>query len=117
MFAGDVAEYSDVVRTGIVITVIAREGLEAQGIAYTLFRLVPIFRGMLNRAGHMTVAPHQMSVSPEMPWVDVAQGSSAPHRRAIVVSLPISIQDTFSVDAGKHHAFLHAIEQHVAASI
>lgn len=117
MFASDEAVYSDIIRTGLVITVIAREGLEAQNIAYSLFRLIPIFRGTLNRAGRMTVAPGQMSITPEMQWVDVAPGASAPHRRAVVVSMPISIQDTFSVDAGKHAAFLHAIEQHLIETL
>lgn len=116
MFTRDTATYSDMLRTGLIITVIAREGLEAQSIAYGLFRLVPMFRGVLNRTGRMTVLPGQMTITPEMPWVDTAPNAAAPHRRAVVVSLPITIQDTFTIGEGAHTAFLHDVEAHITES-
>lgn len=105
--------YTDLMQGSLIITVIAREGLEAQNLAYSLFRLIPVFRGVLNRAGRMTTLPGRMSMTPEMPYSDVSPASSAPHRRAISLVLPISIQDHFSIDSGQHSSFLHAVDVYV----
>lgn len=105
--------YTDLLQGSLVITVIAREGLEAQNIAYSLFRLIPVFRGMLNRAGRMTTLPGRMSMTPEMPYSDVSPSANSPFRRAVSVILPISIQDHFSIDAGQHSSFLHAVDAYV----
>jgi len=112
-FGSDSTTYTDLMQGNIIITVIAREGLEAQNIAYSLFRLIPVFRGMLNRTGRMTTLPGRMSMTPEVPYVDVSASSTAPYRRAVSVILPISIQDHFSIDAGQHYAFLHTVEMYV----
>jgi hypothetical protein len=105
--------YTDLMQGNLIITVIAREGLEAQNIAYNLFRLIPVFRGMLNRTGRMTTLPGRMSMTPEMPYADVSSSATSPYRRAVSVVLPISIQDHFSVDTGQHFSFLHAVETYV----
>ena len=112
-FGSDTTTYTDLLQGSIIVTVIAREGLEAQNIAYSLFRLIPVFRGMLNRTGRMTVLPGRLSITPEMPYVDVPSSATAPHRRAVSVVLPISIQDHFSIDAGQNYAFLHTVETYV----
>lgn len=116
-FAQETTTYTDLMQGNLVITVIAREGLEAQSIAYNLFRLIPVFRGMLNRTGRMTTLPGRMTITPEVPYSDVSSSATAPHRRAVSVFLPISIQDHFSIDAGQHYAFLQEVELHVEQSI
>lgn len=109
-FTTDTAIYTDMLQGSFVITVIAREGLEAQNIAFSLFRLLPMFRGVLNRAGRMTILPGRMSMSPEMPYQDVSPSSSAPHRRAVSVVVPFAIQDYFSIDGGQLNTFLREVE-------
>lgn len=110
-FTRDTTTYTDMIQGQFMLTVIAQTGPEAQGLAYSLSRLIPLFRGTLNRLGRMHILPGHMVISPEIPFSDV-QGTT-PRRKAVQLSLPVSIQDSFSIDEGAYHAFLRTVETNV----
>lgn len=110
-FNNDDATFTDLVQGAFVITVIAREGIEAQSLAYQLFRLIPMFRGTLNRLGQMQVYPGRMTLSGETPYRAIQQGSSVPEWKSVTLMLPFTVQDTFSIDSGRYNAYVRKIEQ------
>jgi hypothetical protein len=114
-FTRDTATYTDMIQGQFLLTVIAQTGPEAQGIAYSLTRLIPLFRGVLNRLGRMHILPGRMSITPESQYAEVSQGAQAPRRKAVMVALPVSIQDSFSIDEGRYQSFLRSVEENITS--
>lgn len=108
-FANQTAVYTDLIRGQFFISVIAREGLEAQSIAYTIFWLIPLFTGVLNRLGNMRLEPNHMTMGSEQPYGKTAPGA-VPDWKMVVIGLPFSAQDMVSIDSGKYYSFCRQIE-------
>ena len=96
--AADTAQYVSFLNTTIVFSCVAREGIEAQKIGYTIMRMIPVFRASIARLGRMHAILQNISIGPETRHEQIVPGSSFPEWRMVQVSVPIQIQDVISSD-------------------
>jgi hypothetical protein len=101
--------YSDLLSCSMTISVIAREGLEAQGLAYMLFRMVPVFKPQLLRLGRMHAIGNNAQLTPETPHGALVPGSSVPEWKMVQLVVPMYIQDTISSEDEGFHTMLRAV--------
>ena len=90
--------YTDIVACSMTISVIAREGLEAQNLGYMLFRLIPVFKPQLLRLGYMHSLGNNVQLTPETTHGALVPGSSVPEWKMVQVIVPFYMQDTISSD-------------------
>lgn len=100
---------SDLVNCSLTLTIIAREGIEAQSIAYEIFRMIPLFRGMIIRLGRMHSVGPQIQLGAEYPYKALNAGSSTPEWKAVSLSIPFSVQDTFTMTDSEIHTFIESV--------
>lgn len=111
-FSGDNVLYSDIMQTSMSFTCVAREGIEAQEIAYLVSRMIPVFKASIQKAGRIHWISNQIQVFPETSHGEIIQGSSHPEWRAVQVSVPFSIQDVISAEKGFYNV-LRAVNLHM----
>lgn len=104
--------FSDMLQTSLTITVIAREGLEAQDIAYTIFRLIPVFKKQLLRSARMHSIGNNITITAES-GSNIVPGSSTPEWRMVQIIVPIWIQDRISSESVGFHTLLRAVSIHM----
>jgi hypothetical protein len=91
---------SDLMSSTIIITVGAREGAEAQWLAYLLFRLVIPFKGELQRAAKLhAILTGRMQMSQEDDYSRFMPGSPSGDFRGVQLSVPVYMQDRLLVDS------------------
>ena len=110
--AGDSQVLSDTIGTVINFNCIAKEGVEAQDIAYTIFRMIPVFRASIMRLGRMHAIGNNISISTESSHNAIVPGSSFPEWRSVTVSAPFYIQDVIKADKDFHN-IIHAVNLHM----
>lgn len=110
--SGDALVYSDIIETDMTFTCIAREGVEAQNLAFTIFRMVPIFKGAIGRLGDMHWIGANMQIGPESQGNQIIPGSGFSEWKIVQVSVPFAIQDTVSVKSD-FHTLLRAVNLHM----
>lgn len=106
---GESRVYSDLVTCSMTISVIAKEGLEAQGLAYMLFRMIPVFKPQLLRLGRMHSLGNNVQLTPETSHGALVPGSSVPEWKMVQLTIPMYIQDTISSDDEGFHTMLKAV--------
>ena len=111
-FAGDQFKISDIMQTSMTFTCCAREGIEAQEIAYLIFRMIPVFKPSIQKAGRIHWISNNVQIFPETSHGEIVQGSSYPEWRAVQVSVPFSIQDVISAEKGFYNV-LRAVNLHM----
>jgi hypothetical protein len=85
--------YADLVGTTIVLSILAKEGLEAQRLAYTVFRLIPVFKASIARLGNIHFIGNNITIGPESGFGQIVPGSSSPEWTQVQVMIPIFIQE------------------------
>lgn len=88
--------YSDIAACSMTLSIIAKEGLEAQALAYMLFRMIPVFMPQLLRLGNMHSLGNNVQLTPETAHGALVPGSSVPEWKMVQLVVPFYIQDTFS---------------------
>ena len=107
---------TDLINFSLTISVIAREGLEAQSIAYSIFRMIPIFKPALMRLGRMHAIGNNVSISPETAHGQIVPGSSSSEWRMVQLSIPCYVQDVISSEEIDFHTLVRAVTLHLAES-
>jgi hypothetical protein len=88
--------FTDIVVCSMTLSVIAREGLEAQGLGYMLFRLIPVFKPQLLRLGNMHSIGNNVQLTQETTHGALVPGSSVPEWKMVQLTVPFYLQDTIS---------------------
>jgi hypothetical protein len=112
-FSSPSTVYSDLIACSVTINVIAREGLEAQKLAYLIFRLIPVFRESILRLGRMHAISNNISLTQESMPGQMIPGSSAPEWRMVQLVVPFFIQDTIRVDEKDFYPLVRAVNLHM----
>lgn len=101
--------FSDMLSCSMTLSVIAREGLEAQELAYMLFRMIPVFKPHLMRLGRMHAIGNNVQLTPETPHGALVPGSSVPEWKMVQLIVPFYIQDTISSDDEGFYTMMKAV--------
>jgi len=91
-------KYSDIMTTAVNITCVAREGIEAGEIAYTILRMIPVFKPTIQKISRIHWIGQGIQLLPETNHGEIVQGSSYPEWRAVPLVVPFAIQDVISAD-------------------
>jgi len=114
-FAGENRVYSDIINSSMTFNCIAREGVEAQSLAYAILSMVPVFKKSLQRLGKMHWIGNNIQVTPETRHGAVYPGSSFPEWRIVQVLIPFRVVETISATVGFHN-MLQAVTLHMEES-
>lgn len=106
--SGDQKRLSDIIHTSAIISCIAREGVEAQELAYIVSRMVPVFKADIQRIGHIHFISNNTMLEPETNHGSVVNGSGVPEWRMVRVVIPYAVQEEIKVDKDFHN-ILHAV--------
>ena len=104
---------SDIIGCSLTISIIAREGLEAQNIAYTIFRMIPVFKTSIMKLGRMHAIGNNIQLTPETQHSQVVPGSSTPEWRMIQIVVPFYVQDVISVSSEDFYTMVKAVKLHM----
>ena len=97
----------------ITISVIAREGLEAQGLAYLLFRMIPIFKPSIMRLGRLHAIGNNITLTQETQMGQIVPGSSTPEWKMVQLIIPFYIQEVISADEKDFYSLMQAVNLHM----
>jgi len=109
VFSNNKVIYSDIIGTSITMSIVAREGLEAQDIAYTIFRMIPVFKRSLNRFCRLHAIGNNITITPETAMGQLVPGSSRSEWKMVQIHVPIWIQDRISVESQDFHTLVRAV--------
>ena len=104
---------SDMMGSSMTISVVAREGLEAQQIGYTLFRMIPIFKPQIMRLGRMHAIGNNITLTQETQQGQIVPGSSAPEWKMIQLIIPFYIPDVISAEEKDFYSLMQAVNLHM----
>jgi len=110
---GSKTVYSDLIGTSMTISVVAREGLEAQDLAYMIFRMIPVFKTQIMRLGRMHAIGNNIQVTQESQHGQIVPGSSTPEWKMVQLIIPFYIQDTISSEEKDFYTVLRAVTLHM----
>lgn len=110
--SGTQITFADIIATSITISCVAREGPEAQRIAYTLFRLIPVFRRSIQRLGRIHAIPHNITIGQEAGYSSIVPENGFPEWRIVQVGAAFQIQDVVSAETD-FHTVLRAVNLHM----
>jgi len=112
-FGSEKTIYSDLIGCSMTISVIAREGLEAQNLAYTIFRMIPVFKPSILRLGRMHAIGNNISLTQETSRSQIVPGSSTPEWKMVQLIVPFYIQDVFSSEEKDFYTLMRAVNLHM----
>jgi len=104
---------ADLLGTSMTITVVAREGLEAQSIAYTLFRMIPIFKPQIMRLGRLHAIGNNITLTQETQQGQIVPGSSTPEWKMVQLIIPFYIQEVISAEEKDFYSLVQAVNLHM----
>lgn len=107
--ATDAKRIIDLINSSVTITVVAREGLEAQSLAYTIFRMIPVFKPAIMRLGRMHHIGNNITVTPETQQGQLVPGSSTPEWKMVQIIVPFTIQEVISSESKDFHAMVREV--------
>ena len=106
--------YSDLIGCSTTISVVAREGLEAQDLAYTIFRLIPVFKTSIMRLGRLHAIGNNINLGQETKQGQIVPGSSSPEWKMVQLVIPYYIQDTISSSGEKDfYSIVRSVNLHM----
>lgn len=112
-FGSEKTVYSDLIGCSVTISVVAREGLEAQNLAYTIFRMIPVFKASILRLGRMHAIGNNISLTQETGKQAIVPGSSTPEWKMVQLIVPFYIQDVFSSEEKDFYTLMRAVNLHM----
>tara|TARA_R110002126_G_scaffold144720_1_gene290779 strand:+ start:246 stop:890 length:645 start_codon:yes stop_codon:yes gene_type:complete len=103
--------FTDLISCPVVIRCIAREGLEAQRIAWDLSRMILVFRPEIYRAGRMqNINTGKMQISAETAMgAGVIRSSPNPEYKEVSLVLPVFFEETVVRDDSEFYAQIVAV--------
>lgn len=104
---------ADLLGSSITISVVAREGLEAQSIAYTLFRMIPIFKPQIMRLGRLHAIGNNITLTQETQHGQIVPGSSTPEWKMVQLIIPFYIQEVISAEEKDFYSLAQAVNLHM----
>jgi len=104
---------SDMMGTSMTLSVVAREGLEAQSLAYLIFRMIPIFKPQIMRLGRMHAIGNNITLTQETQMGQIVPGSSTPEWKMVQLMIPFYIQDVISADEKDFYSMVQAVNLHM----
>lgn len=107
------ATYSDLLACSISINIVAREGLEAQKLAYLIFRMIPVFKESILRLGRMHAIGNNISLTQESVPGQIVPGSSTPEWKMVQLIVPFFVQDTIEVTERDFYNIVQAVNLHM----
>ena len=107
--ATDAKKVIDIISSSVTISVVAREGLEAQSLAYTIFRMIPVFKPSILRLGRMHHIGNNITVTPETQQGQILPGSSTPEWKMVQVIVPFTVQEVISSESKDFHAMVREV--------
>lgn len=117
MFGSSNSEtFSDLASVTFQITCVAQEGLEAQQIAWDVFRLIPVFKVGIQKLARLHGISNGIQMSPETPHGQMYKASPTPEWKAVQVTVPCHIQTTQKITHEQSRALLQSIEQKMEQS-
>jgi len=105
--------WSDLVACSMTISCVAKEGLEAQDIAYTIFRMIPVFKQNIIRLGRMHAIGNNIQITPETQHGQVVSGSSTPEWKMVQLHVPFYVQDVISAEEKDFYSYMQAVNLHM----
>ena len=105
--------YTDLIGTSMTLSIIAREGLEAQNIAYFIFRMIPVFKSSIMRLGKMHAISNNITITQESQQGALVPGSSSPEWKMVQVIIPFYIQDVITADEKDFYSLMRAVNLHM----
>ena len=104
---------ADLLGSSMTISVVAREGLEAQSIAYTLFRMIPIFKPQIMRLGRLHAIGNNITLTQETQQGQIVPGSSTPEWKMVQLIIPFYIQEVISAEEKDFYSLVQAVNLHM----
>ena len=104
---------SDMMGVSVTISVVAREGLEAQNLAYMIFRMIPMFKPQIMRLGRMHAIGNNLTLTQETQMGQIVPGSSVPEWKMIQLMVPFYIQDVISADEKDFYSLVQSVNLHM----
>lgn len=105
--------YTDIIGTSMTLSVIAREGLEAQNLAYFIFRMIPVFKASIQRLGRIHAISTNITLTQESQQGALVPGSSSPEWKMIQVIIPFYIQDVVTADEKDFYSLMRSVNLHM----
>ena len=105
--------YTDIIGTSMTLSIVAREGLEAQNIAYFIFRMIPVFKSSIMRLGDIHAISSNITLTQENQQGSVVPGSSSPEWKMIQVIIPFYIQDVVTADEKDFYSLMRTVNLHM----
>lgn len=112
-FGSEKTIFSDLIGSSMTISVVAREGLEAQNLAYTIFRMIPVFKPQILRLGRMHAIGNNITLTQETSRQSIVPGSSTPEWKMVQLIIPFYIQDVFSSEEKDFYTLMRAVNLHM----
>lgn len=112
-FGSERTVYSDLIGCSMTINVVAREGLEAQNLAYTIFRMIPVFKPSIMRLGRMHAIGNNITLTQETSMGSIVPGSSTPEWKMVQLIVPFYVQDIFSSEEKDFYTLLRTVNLHM----
>ena len=100
------ATFTDLVGTTLSISFIGKNGVQMKALAWSVFMLIPIFRGNLARLAGLNKIEPQMQIGPVT--------NTADGQKMVTLTAAVQLQVTFTTDGGVDGGMLfHAVEQNM----
>jgi len=105
--------YTDIIGTSMTLSIVAREGLEAQNLAYFIFRMIPVFKASIQRLGRIHAISNSITLTQESQQGALVPGSSSPEWKMIQVIIPFYIQDVVTADEKDFYSLMRSVNLHM----
>ena len=114
-YIGDKKQLTDNIACTLALNCVSREGVEAQELAYTIARMLIVFKASIMRLGRLHAIGNEIQISGESDHSAIVPGSSTPEWRVVQVGVPIFVQDIISSEANNRgfHNILRAVNLHM----
>ena len=114
-YIGDKKKFTDNIACSLAFNCVAREGIEAQELAYTVGRMLIVFKPSIMRLGRIHAIGNEIQISGESDHNSSVPGSSTPEWRVVQVGVPFYVQDVISSEANNRgfHNILRAVNLHM----
>lgn len=105
--------YTDLIGTSMTLSVVAREGLEAQNLAYFIFRMIPVFKESIQRLGRIHAIGTNITLTQETQQGALVPGSSSPEWKMVQIIIPFFVQDVITADEKDFYSLMRAVNLHM----
>jgi hypothetical protein len=104
---------SDLIGCSTTITVVAKEGLEAQNLAYMIFRMIPVFKPQIQRLGRIHAISNNITLTQETQQGQIVPGSSTPEWKMVQLIVSYYVQEVIRVEEKDFYSLVQAVNLHM----